>query len=117
DPIDRMQVSAVFHGHAHHGATEGKTKNGVPTYNVSLPLLLASGPRATPFRLVELPVAPEETHAVEHELTPVRARSRSSGSRSRWSSMSACEPASASRPRRRPSTGTSSRRSRRRGGP
>ena len=77
DPIDRMQVSAVFHGHAHHGATEGKTKNGVPTYNVSLPLLLASGPRATPFRLVELPVDPEGTDAVEHELTPVRARSRS----------------------------------------
>ena len=76
DPIDRMTVSAVFHGHAHHGAAEGRTKNGVPTYNVSLPLLLASGPRATPFRLVELAVDQDAADAAEHELTPVRARTR-----------------------------------------
>jgi len=41
-----------------------------------LPLLLASGPRATPFRLVELAVDEDAADAAEHELTPVRARTR-----------------------------------------
>jgi Icc-related predicted phosphoesterase len=77
DPIDRMQVSAVFHGHAHHGAMEGVTRQGVPTYNVSLPLLLASGRHAKPYRVVELPVDSETTNSSEHELTPIRARTRS----------------------------------------
>ena len=75
DPIDRMEVSAVFHGHAHHGATEGRTRQGVPTYNVSLPLLLARDPRGRPFRVVELPADPEPT--ADNELTPVRARTSS----------------------------------------
>ena len=30
---------AVFHGHAHHGALEGRTAGGVPVYNVAMPLL------------------------------------------------------------------------------
>lgn len=38
-PIDTMQPDVVFHGHAHHGAAEGRTPGGVPVYNVSLPLL------------------------------------------------------------------------------
>jgi Icc-related predicted phosphoesterase len=77
DPIDRMEVSAVFHGHAHHGATEGTTRHGVPTYNVSLPLLLARGRGAKPYRVVELPVDADTPDAAEHELTPIRARTRS----------------------------------------
>ena len=76
DPIDRMEVSAVFHGHAHHGTTEGRTRRGVPTYNVSMPLLLARCPRAKPFRVVELPVD-AEPYGSEHELAPVRARTGS----------------------------------------
>jgi Icc-related predicted phosphoesterase len=44
EPLVRYQVSAVFHGHAHHGALEGKTQNGTPVYNVSLPLLLERNP-------------------------------------------------------------------------
>jgi Icc-related predicted phosphoesterase len=44
EPLSRYQVTAVFHGHAHHGAAEGKTTNGTPVYNVSLPLLLARNP-------------------------------------------------------------------------
>ena len=55
DPHRPHEVSAVFHGHAHRGATEGRTRQGVPTYNVSLPLLLAGDPRGRPFRVVELP--------------------------------------------------------------
>lgn len=39
EPIDNFGVSAVFHGHAHHGSPKGKTEKGVPVYNVSLPVL------------------------------------------------------------------------------
>jgi Icc-related predicted phosphoesterase len=76
DPIDRMEVSAVFHGHAHHGTTEGRTRHGVPTYNVSMPLLLAGKRGARPFRVVELPCE-TDSDTGEHELTPVRARTSS----------------------------------------
>ncbi len=37
-PIDRFEVTAVFHGHAHHGQAEGKTAKGIPVYNVSVPV-------------------------------------------------------------------------------
>jgi uncharacterized protein len=30
---------AVFHGHAHHGRTDGRTPKGIPVYNVALPVL------------------------------------------------------------------------------
>ena len=39
EPIGRYPVSLVVHGHAHRGQLEGTTKNGVPVYNVSMPLL------------------------------------------------------------------------------
>ena len=42
EPLTRYQVTAVFHGHAHHGTAEARTANGTPVYNVSLPLLLAA---------------------------------------------------------------------------
>ncbi|HEY1142685.1 MAG TPA: metallophosphoesterase [Sphingomicrobium sp.] len=36
DAIDRFDhVKAVVHGHAHHGAYEGKTMRGTPVYNVA----------------------------------------------------------------------------------
>ena len=36
DAIDRFDhVMAVVHGHAHHGAYEGKTMRGTPVYNVA----------------------------------------------------------------------------------
>jgi Icc-related predicted phosphoesterase len=38
-PVDAFGARAVFHGHAHHGALEGRTKGGVPVYNVAMPLL------------------------------------------------------------------------------
>jgi Icc-related predicted phosphoesterase len=53
DPINRYPVSAVFHGHAHHGAAEGRTSNGSPVYNVSLPLLQSLQPNQ-PFRVTSL---------------------------------------------------------------
>ena len=48
--IDRHQAILAVHGHAHHGALEGKTTGGVPVYNVALPLLMARTP-AAPYRL------------------------------------------------------------------
>jgi Icc-related predicted phosphoesterase len=52
-PIDQFGAQAVFHGHAHHGATTGKTPGGVPVYNVAMPLLAKLTPDQR-FALVEL---------------------------------------------------------------
>jgi Icc-related predicted phosphoesterase len=60
EPINRHEVTAVFHGHAHHGAPEGQTATGVPVYNVSAPLLARCYPDRPPFRLLEVHVAGEE---------------------------------------------------------
>jgi Icc-related predicted phosphoesterase len=57
EPINRYGTVAVFHGHAHHGAPEGRTSTGVPVYNVSLPLMRALSGERPPFRLLEIPVA------------------------------------------------------------
>lgn len=57
EPINRYRVTAVFHGHAHHGAPEGKTRDGIPVYNVSLPLLRHTIPNGPPLRVVQLPRA------------------------------------------------------------
>lgn len=54
EPIDRYRASVVFHGHAHHGALEGRTKRNVPVFNVALPLLKRSWPDAPSFRLWEI---------------------------------------------------------------
>jgi len=54
EPLIRYPVDVIFHGHAHHGALEGKTVGGVTVYNVSLALLQRSFPDAPPFRIVEL---------------------------------------------------------------
>ena len=59
DPINRYNVSLVVHGHAHHGAPEGRTTTGVPVYNVSLPVLRTTFPEQPAFRLFEIPVAAE----------------------------------------------------------
>src|SRR5829696_474483 len=53
DPITRFPVTAVFHGHAHHGAPEGRTRNNVPVYNVSASLMREHFPER-PFQLIEL---------------------------------------------------------------
>ncbi|WP_347158863.1 metallophosphoesterase family protein [Pontibacter chitinilyticus] len=43
EPINRRQVVAAFHGHAHIGRLEGETSKGVKVYNVSLPILVKEG--------------------------------------------------------------------------
>ena len=59
EPLDRYRVNAVFHGHAHRGAPEGRTKSGIPVYNVAMPVLAASFPERPQFRVVEIPLQAE----------------------------------------------------------
>ena len=42
--VDRHQANLVLHGHAHHGAAEGKTTGGIPVHNVALPVIQATEP-------------------------------------------------------------------------
>jgi Icc-related predicted phosphoesterase len=58
DPINRYSVDVVFHGHAHHGRPEGRTREGIPVYNVCLPLLKRLDPERPPIRVVELADVP-----------------------------------------------------------
>ena len=55
EPIDRYRVNAVFHGHAHRGSPQGRTKAAAPVYNVAMPVLMKANPENPPFRLVEIP--------------------------------------------------------------
>lgn len=56
EPLNRYPVTAVFHGHAHRGSLEGRTKGNVPVYNVAMKLLEQSFPDRPPFRVVEIPL-------------------------------------------------------------
>ena len=55
EPLNRYPVTAVFHGHAHHGAPEGCTKTDVPVYNVAMKLLQHVFPDRPAFRIMEIP--------------------------------------------------------------
>jgi len=55
EPLTRYPVSAVFHGHAHHGQPEGRTRTDVPVFNVSISLMREVFPDR-PFRLVDVNV-------------------------------------------------------------
>lgn len=65
EPIDRYRVTAVFHGHAHHGSPEGRTRSGVPVYNVALPLMREIFPGVPPFRFLEVPKRAKSDPAVK----------------------------------------------------
>jgi Icc-related predicted phosphoesterase len=54
EPLHTYPVDAVFHGHAHHGAPEGHTTNGIPVYNVALPLLRVTMADQVPIRVVPM---------------------------------------------------------------
>jgi len=54
EPINRYQVDAVLHGHAHHGSPEGRTTAQVPVYNVSMSLLKRHFADRPPFRILEV---------------------------------------------------------------
>jgi Icc-related predicted phosphoesterase len=55
EPLSRLGVNAVFHGHAHRGTLEGRTAAGTPVYNVALPLLLRTTP-SHPIKILEVTV-------------------------------------------------------------
>jgi len=59
EPLLRYPVSAVFHGHAHHGRPEGRTRTGVPVFNVSITLMRELFPDR-PFRIVEVDNRPAD---------------------------------------------------------
>ena len=70
EPLSRYNVSAVFHGHAHHGRLEGRTRGDAPVYNVAIPLLKIAFPDRPPFRVIELPVIAPEPATVGAEGSP-----------------------------------------------
>jgi len=57
EPLTRHPLTAVFHGHAHHGQPRGQTRTGTPVYNVAAPLLGQVAPDRPAFHLLELAAA------------------------------------------------------------
>lgn len=57
EPIDRYRADIVFHGHAHYGSLEGRTKSGIPVYNVAMPLLANRYEGQPPFRIHHIPTS------------------------------------------------------------
>ena len=53
EPLERQKVVAAFHGHAHAGAIEGETKNGIKVYNVAKQVLAKAG-YAQPYFMLEV---------------------------------------------------------------
>ena len=51
ETIDRFKVSAVVHGHAHHGRYQGRTPRGALVYNVAFPVEKSSG---RPYALIKV---------------------------------------------------------------
>lgn len=78
EPLNRHPVNVVFHGHAHHGALEGRTARGTPVFNVALPLLQQRFPGKPPFRVFEMP-AVEVTSAQVWEPASEPARALENG--------------------------------------
>jgi Icc-related predicted phosphoesterase len=67
ETLNRYPVTAIFHGHAHHGSPEGRTQRDVPVYNVALPLLRRVYPDQPPFRVEAIPAISLSTSDAEHE--------------------------------------------------
>jgi Icc-related predicted phosphoesterase len=74
EPLNRYDVAAVFHGHAHAGSPEGHTREGVPIYNVAMPVLRRTFPNEVPFRFLEVPLGAADM--AEHRPTPDNAAAR-----------------------------------------
>jgi Icc-related predicted phosphoesterase len=52
ETIDRFDaVKLVLHGHAHHGAYEGRTRKGIPVFNVAAPVIKPDG---KPYAVIEV---------------------------------------------------------------
>jgi Icc-related predicted phosphoesterase len=55
-PLNRFEVTAAFHGHAHRGAHEGRTATGIPVFNVSTAVMKSLRPDDPPFLLYRVPL-------------------------------------------------------------
>ena len=53
EPLNRQEIVAVFHGHAHKGVLEGETQTGLKVYNVAKPILQRAG-YALPVFIIEV---------------------------------------------------------------
>lgn len=53
EPLNRHNVVAAFHGHAHMGTLEGRTSESIPVYNVAKPILTRAGYKQ-PFFILEV---------------------------------------------------------------
>jgi Icc-related predicted phosphoesterase len=71
EPLNRYEVSAVFHGHAHRGSLEGRIASGAPVYNVAMPLLKRLFPDRPPVRFVEI-ARPEDPERERRSGMPTR---------------------------------------------
>jgi Icc-related predicted phosphoesterase len=80
EPIDRYRASVVFHGHAHNGRPEGRTRGGIPVFNVALSLLQRSYPDRSPYRLftIQTPAAAGSEAAPRAEERVERRRAEDS---------------------------------------
>ena len=56
EPLDRYGVTTAIHGHAHRGTAEGRTKSGIPVFNVAMGLMELASADHRPYRILELPV-------------------------------------------------------------
>lgn len=54
EPLLRYPVTVVFHGHAHYGSFEGRTRAQTPVYNVAMPVLRRQFPDRPPFFVMEI---------------------------------------------------------------
>lgn len=72
EPLNRYNVTACVHGHAHKGAAEGRTRTGIPVYNVAVPVMRATFPNHPPFRVLDVHVTPPGNGAARADM-PVEA--------------------------------------------
>lgn len=56
EPLNRFGTTVAFHGHAHRGAHAGLTRDGIPVYNVSLPVLRTIQPEGPFFKVFSIPL-------------------------------------------------------------
>jgi len=63
EPLMRYPIAAAFHGHAHRGRLQGRTRDGALVYNVALPLLQSMVPEQPPVTIVELAIPATEAAA------------------------------------------------------
>jgi len=47
-------VQVAFHGHAHRGVLEGRTSEGIPVFNASIPVLKRLRPDKPPFLIYDV---------------------------------------------------------------